>query len=118
MADWLTADVVKSTLGAQAATDVDDGALGQYAAGVASYVEDRRPDLWTLTADEPPVPEFSPTPRVVLGAARLAFASYRGRVDPSKAKVPDEVWALLGIRKGRGFRFGGAAPLVVVDEVV
>lgn len=117
MAGWLTAAIVVATLGDNAATDVATDALEQHAAGVASYVEDRRPDLWGFDAGDPPAPVFSPTPRVVLGAARLAFASYRGRVDPGKAEVPAEVWQLLGIRNGRRFRFGAAEPDPVVEVV-
>lgn len=116
--EWLTGTVVKETIGDALSTDVDTAALEVHATAVRSYIEDRRADLFLLDVGaDPEDPEddvlvFTPPAHVVTAAARLAYACYQSTSDPD-AVLADDVAAMLGIRKHRGFRFGGAALVVV-----
>lgn len=124
MATWLDSTHVVTAVGSDLTDDLDAGALQFWCDGVREYVEDRRPDLWTDLDGDGILETYTPTARVVAGAALLAFRLYsrrntplgvRGVTDSRAASVlqddPD-VARMLGVGRHRKFSFG--APRVVV----
>ncbi len=123
---WLDAAQVSGILGDLAA-DLDTPALQSACDAARDFVEDRRSDLW-VTAGDPPVTTYTPTPSVIHGAALYAFRLYHRRNNPlgilgttdvgpaGILREDPDVARLLGIGRSRRFRFGGRRPTVV--EVV
>lgn len=103
MSGWLDAAVVTGVIGGDLAGDVDTASLERFAGAVASWLEDRRPDVFV-----PP----GPRQHFIVAAAMLAYETYRNRTTPDQ-EIGDspELAGMLGIGKQRGLRFGGAAPL-------
>lgn len=117
MADsWLDVGEVATALGSSLAEVVDEDALQFWCDTVRDYVEDRRADL--VTGDPP---AFAATPRIVGGAALLAYRLYQRRTAPLGTVATSEaigtilrddpdVARMLGIGRHRRFRFGAPRP--------
>lgn len=130
MATWLDAETVVGVLGDDIGVGLDLDALQAACDGARDFVEDKRPDLWIPAdpeADPPTVAEFDPPPRVIHGAALLAYRFYSRRSTPLGVlgftedgaagimRFDPDIQDLLGIGRSRRFRFGGAPPVTTTE---
>lgn len=117
MATWLDAAQVVTAIGDDLAAQTDDAALQFWCDGTRDYVEDKRRDLFVQPEDPELPPVFTPTPRVVSGAALLAYRLYMRRNTPMGVVGFDggaerilrddpDIGRMLGIGKFRKFAFG------------
>lgn len=129
MADtWLDAADVGTALGASLSEVTDDSALQFWCDAVRDYVEERRADLVVTTYAEDGVTvlssAFEPSPRIVGGAALLAYRLYQRRTAAlgvvaaaqtvgSILRDDPDVSRMLGIGRHRRWRFG--APRLTED---
>lgn len=123
MADdtWLEPSTVTAVLGSGLSEQLDEDALAAILPGVRGWVEDKRKDL-NVTAGDPPVTTFTPTPQVVLGAAMLANRTYQRRTTPlgilgatedgytGIIREDPDIARFLGIGAAGRFVFGGHNP--------
>lgn len=112
-----------AVLGSAMSEAVDVDAMDAVVVGVADWVEGKRRDL-LVTDDEvdPPQVTFEPTPSVVLGAAMLAWRTYKRRETPlGIVAAAEDTYAgilrndpdiarYLGIGRAGRFVFGGHNP--------
>ena len=110
-------------LGDSLAGPLDMSAMQAACDAARSFVEEERRDLWVSDGGDPPTLTYTPTVRVVHGAAMYAYRLYErrksalgilGSTDLGPAGIlredPD-IARLLGIGRARKFRFGGARRL-------
>lgn len=126
---WLESSTVTTVLGPAMSNQIDLSALEGVLPGVRSWVEGQRKDL-LVTAGDPPVTEFEPTPAVVLGAAMLAWRTYNRRTTPlgvlgasengyaGIVREDPDIARYLGIGAAGRFVFGGYNPDTVTEPVV
>ena len=124
--DWLTPAVVRAQTGLRQGSATDDAALLLAANAAAEYVEELRPELFTVP--EPPEgPLYVPTHRVLLASAMLAHRWYSWRSSPLGVagygelgsagilRYDPDIARLLGIGSESG-RFVFGAPTVPTEE--
>lgn len=121
MPTWLEPGTVTTVLGSNLSEQLDDAALAAVVPGVRDWVEDKRKDL-NVTAGDPPVTTFTPPPRVILGAAMLAWRIYNRRTTAlgilgatedgytGIVREDPDIARLLGIGQAGKFAFGGYNP--------
>jgi hypothetical protein len=126
---WLEPGTVTAVLGSGLSEQLDMTALGAVLPGVRDWVEGKRKDL-NVTAGDPPVTTFEPTPSVVLGAAMLAHRIYQRRTTPlgilgatedgytGIIREDPDIARLLGIGAAGRFVFGGYNPTTTTEAVV
>lgn len=130
MVSWLDADTVVGVLGDDIGAGLDLVALQAACDGARDFVEDKRPDLWVPgdpLAEPPTEDTYTPPPRVIHGAALLAYRFYSRRSTPLGVlgftedgaagimRFDPDIQDLLGIGRARTFRFGGAPPVVETE---
>jgi hypothetical protein len=128
---WLTPTAVRAWSGQRQGDAADTTALQLACNAAAEYVEAVRADLWTAgdpLADPPVLPEFTPGPRVTLGATMLAHRWYSRRASPLGVagyaelgssgilRYDPDIAKLLGLGSESG-RFVFGAPDVPVPGV-
>lgn len=79
---WLEPSIVTTVLGSGVSAQIDVDALAAIVPGVRDWVEGKRKDLFELAGD-PPNMTFQASPKIVLGAAMLAYRIYDRRRTPA-----------------------------------